>query len=226
MAEPKILVIIPTYNRPAMCGRAIESLRRQDFQDWLLVVAKNGGAKHLTDYVNALGDQLAQPRTRLLVLPEKGLGYALNEAVRHFGTPPFFAVLEDDDEWAPEFLSTMYRYITETGADAVHCMQIQEPDNKQSNGAPMDKARIRMVNWINFPMCLFRVDMFHKVDGFCNDAGPATDWDWHLRNLAAGARYEFLNQVLVRHHWHGSNYCVQVDGRPFVMERMQQGFYG
>ena len=90
----------------------------------------------------------------------------------------------------------------------------------------MDKRFIRRENWINFPMCLFKADLFERVGGFCNEAGPATDWDWHLRCLKAGARYQFVPQTLVTHHWHGGNYCLGTNNTRFIRQRMEAGVYG
>lgn len=222
----EILVVIPTCNRPALCRRAVDSLLAQQSKDWVLVIAKNGGSRDLDRYFRTLKAKLNDARVRMLVLPEAGLGYALNEAVGRYGDYEYFAVLEDDDEWKPEFLATLRDAMVTTGADVVHCRQRQTPEPKQSDGAPMDKERLRIVNWINFPMCLFRMELFGRLRGFTNAAGPATDWDWNLRCVAAGARYEFIDRALVTHHWHDDNYCVKVDGRPFVMERLHRGVYG
>lgn len=211
-----------------MCHRAADSLLRQSFDDWELVIAKNGGTSQLAEYEDALAGVLVDPRATLLVLPGKGLGYALNMACQEYlRGHDYFANLEDDDEWFPEYLRTMVRVAERTGADVVHCKQRQVPRHAQSNGNPMDSKAIRGHNWINFPMCLFRAELFDKVGGFCNEAGPATDWDWHLRCLKAGARYEFVDKVQVTHYWHGDNYCLQdKGGRAFIERRMKEGVYG
>jgi len=223
----KILVVTPTLERPTMCARAVRSLLRQDFAAWELVIAKNGGGDHLADYVAALGDVLGNPRVRMVILPERGLGYALNQALDPFlgETHEFFAILEDDDEWHPDFLRQMYRAARATCADVVHCLQRQVPSRRQSDGGPMDGQKIRRFNWINFPMCLFRASLFDRAGGFSEEAGPATDWDWHLRCLRAGARYHFVPRVLVTHHWHGNNYCLLEDGAPRVLRWIQEGRY-
>jgi len=227
-----VLVVIPTLDRPKMCRCAIESLLRQKFANWSLVIAKNGGAHHTVEYVKALSsphDMLNDPRLRMLVLPQSGLGYALNEAFSAFaGGYKYFTNLEDDDEWDDQFLVTMVKTLDETGADVAHCLQRQEPDQKQSNGGPMNAAMLKRHNWINFPMCLFRTETIKRAKGFCNEAGPATDWDFHLRALQAGARYEFVPQVLVTHHWHEANYCIvdREKGKEFVTKRLKEGVYG
>lgn len=223
---PKILVVIPTLSRPETCRRAVGSLLKQTFTDWSLVVAKNGGRRGFHEYVTALDDVMDTPRAHFVIFLQSGLGYALNEAVSQFVEGhDYFANLEDDDEWDPDFLKTMYREARRTQADVVNCLQRQIPVGKQSSGGQMDEDDIYRHNWINFPMCLFRANLFERADGFCNEAGPATDWDWHLRCLSAGARYHFVPEVLVTHHWHGDNYCIKEDGAPQIRQWIREGRY-
>jgi len=222
-----IFVIIPTLNRPRMCARALDSLLQQDFAAWDCVIAKNGGMELLGSYVAELGPRLNHPRVKMLVLPDKGLGYALNQACEaYLEGHDYFANLEDDDEWEPGFLPTMYRWIRHTGADTVHCLQDQEPRAYQSAGGPAKLDVLRGANYINFPMCLFRASLWERVGGFSEEVGPATDWDWHLRCLAAGAKYQFAAQSLVIHHWHDNNYCQHSNGKPLIKQRMKEGVYG
>lgn len=224
----QVLVLIPTYNRPGMCRRAVDSVLQQNSAAWTVGIVKNHGSALLKEYERELEDVLGD-RVRLLVTEQQGLGNALNVGVSHFGgagSYRYFANLEDDDEWDPDFLRVMLREARKSGADATHCQQVQVPEQRQSNGGPMSTDAIRRRNWINFPMCLFRMELFDRVGGFCNEAGPATDWDWHLRCLKAGAKYRFVPQVLVTHHWHRDNYCLRVRNTSFVTRRIEEGFYG
>ncbi len=223
----KVLVITPTLERPGMCARALKSVLRQDFASWDAVIAKNGGEDHLDAYMSALRGPLALPNVRIEVLPEKGLGYALNRAAEwHLRDHDAFAVLEDDDEWDPAFLQVMYRELMRSGADVAHCLQRQVPYRRQSPGGPMNQGAICKRNWINFPMCLFRASLFERAGGFSEEAGPATDWDWHLRILAVKGKYQFVNETLATHHWHDHNYCIEVDGEPFIRRQLKEGTYG
>lgn len=219
----RVLVIIPTVDRPKMCRRAVDSLLQQTYRDWNLVIAKNGRGS-LGLYENAIASLLVRPRIRLLALPGQGLAYALNETLQAFGASyEFFASLEDDDEWDPHFLEAMVQTL-EKGGDVAHCLQRQVPNQKQSNGGPMDKHMLRVHNWINFPMCLFRTSLWGDIK-FCPGAGPATDWDWHLRCIQARAVYKFVPKTLVTHHWHGKNYCLQANHAAFIKARIAKGVY-
>ena len=225
-----ILVVMPTLDRPRLCARAVDSLRHQTHKDWNLVIAKNGGRELAPAYLKYLGKRLDDSRVRFLILPDAGLGYALNEAVRaYYRGYEYFAILEDDDEWDSHFLTVMLDAVQSTGADVANCKQRQVPYTLQSNGAPMRPGLLQQGNYINFPMCLFKTELYERVGGFSEDVGPATDWDWHLRCLKAGARYTFVPRQLVTHHWHkegaSPNYCLRVDGRPFINKKMQEGAY-
>ena len=224
----RVLVVIPTLERSSMCRRAVDSLLAQSFTEWNLVIAKNGGSAHVSAYAETLGKVLDDPRVRLLVLPGSGLGYALNEGIeRYISSFSYFANLEDDDEWDSGFLEVMVSTLQLSGADVANCLQRQVPMKRQSNGGPMHPGAIRRHNWINFPMCLYRADLYHRVGGFSVDAGPATDWDFHLRALSVGAKYAFVDQVLMTHHWHSSNYCVvsQGEGLRFIRSQVAAGVY-
>lgn len=223
----RVLVIIPTLNRPEMCRRAIQSLIKQDFKDWFLVIAKNGWTDHLKRYMKTFNDILPLPNAVLSVLPQKGLAYALNQSAHAYIKDfDYFAVLEDDDEWNPSFLSTMVNFLDTTGFDVVNCLQTQKPTSKQQDGGPLNVSLIRLQNYINFPMCLFRSKLFEETDGFCEDAGPATDWDWQLQCIKAGAKYGFVPQRLVTHHWHDQNYCLLESNYEFIVRRIAEGAYG
>lgn len=100
--EPKVSVVIPTYNRPDMVCRAIESVRAQTYLDWELIVVDDCSPDDgLTEVaVDAIGD----PRIR----------YSRNEVNRklpgsrnagaRLARGNYIAFLDDDDEWLPEKL--------------------------------------------------------------------------------------------------------------------------
>ena len=227
-SSSSVLVIIPTLDRPTMCRWAVTSLIWQESPDWSLIIAKNGGT-HVKEYLEALNGVLTYPKITYLMLPKQGLGYALNKGVALREGHDYFAVLEDDDEWDPKFLSRLVAVGDSTRGDVIHCKQRQIPMNRQGNGVPMVRKEMHKQNAINFPMCLFRTSLVERVGQFCNEAGPATDWDWHLRCIDADAKYVFVPEVLVTHNWHdGSspNYCSTHNNNDFIRQRQEEGVYG
>lgn len=226
----KILIIVPTYNRPEMCATAVQSIMDQTFTDWELVISKNGMAIHLERYLELL-DPIIDNRCNVIYSEPAGLGHGLNAAIDFTskgsdgGPFDYFAVLDDDDEWKPDFLERMTDVAIKSRYDVIHCMQDQKPDAVQSNGQPLRLDRIRGQNYISFPMCLFQYNLIDRVGEFDNKAGPGVDWDWHLRCLQAGAKYGFLPLALVTHYWHDDNYCLTTPDCDYVRSKIEEGDY-
>lgn len=235
----KVLVVIPTLNRPEMCARAARSVLAQKYENWDCIIALNGmegcGHEKATAYTKALGDLLCRPSFYLWRMRESGLGKSLNYGVGlglKVTQASYWMNLEDDDELDPDYLEVMVSAAVESGADVVHCLQRQVPGKIQSDGGPMHPIHLQRRNWINWPMCLWRKEVYEKVGPIAEDVGPSTDWDYHLRCVKAGIKYHFVDRVLVTHHWHSGgkggtpNYCLLVDGRPYIAKRRAEGVYG
>jgi len=97
-------VFLPTFRRPNLLPRAIESLRAQTFTGWICEL-------HNDDPVDAFPAELLQrlgdPRIRLFQ-HERNLGPVASFNL--FYQPvsePFFSILEDDNGWEPQFLEKM-----------------------------------------------------------------------------------------------------------------------
>ena len=104
MAQVKVFV--PTYRRPTMLSRALESLRAQTFQDWTCEVHNDDpGDDSPVQVIRELGDNRIQ-----LVQHERNLGGTATFNLFFRGcNEPFYTVLEDDNWWEPSFLEEMLR---------------------------------------------------------------------------------------------------------------------
>jgi glycosyltransferase involved in cell wall biosynthesis len=104
-----IRVFVPTYRRQALLPRALASLRAQTFNDWICEVHNDDPAD---SFPAELVKQLADPRIELRQ-HERNLGaIATFNLFYHPTREPFFALLEDDNWWEPEFLRTMMRELS------------------------------------------------------------------------------------------------------------------
>jgi hypothetical protein len=99
-----VRVFLPTYRRPTLLPRAVASLRAQTMHDWVCELHNDDPADSFpAELVRQLGD----PRIRLVQHP-RNLGPI--ETFNLFYTPtaePFYALLEDDNTWEPDFLDTL-----------------------------------------------------------------------------------------------------------------------
>lgn len=101
--KPLISIGLPTYNRAATLGRAIESVLKQDYQNFELVISDNAS----TDVTEAICLRAAHDDDRIKYVRQQdnqGLVANFREALRHSGGE-FFMWLADDDWLEPSYLS-------------------------------------------------------------------------------------------------------------------------
>ena len=98
---PKISVVIPTHNRPDLLKRAVESVLKQTFQDFEIIVVSDGP----NDQNKVIIEKFADPRIRYFEHPfNKGAPAARNTGIKN-SSGEFIAFLDDDDEWYENKLS-------------------------------------------------------------------------------------------------------------------------
>jgi len=100
---PRVSILTATYDRAALVGRCIDSVLRQDFADWELVIVDDGS----TDDTPAVLARYADPRIRVLVHERnRGVTAAKNTALGAI-RGEWFTFLDSDDELVPHALSTL-----------------------------------------------------------------------------------------------------------------------
>lgn len=106
-------VIIPLYNKAPYVRKTVESVLRQTFDDYELVIIDNGSNDGSSEIVASFTD----PRIRIVRLEENvGVSNARNKGVE-LSTAPYITFLDADDWWEPTFLEEM-RGLIERHQDA------------------------------------------------------------------------------------------------------------
>jgi glycosyltransferase involved in cell wall biosynthesis len=89
---PKVTVVVPTYNRAKWVEEAIQSVLRQSFSDFSLVVVDDGSTDNTKEVVLKFRD----PRVKYLYQENRGVSAARNSGVRA-STSEYIAFLDSDD---------------------------------------------------------------------------------------------------------------------------------
>ena len=111
MDNPKVSILTPMWKGVALVGATIDSVLAQTYTDWEMIIVddcspdEGAGCKVVQSYADK------DSRIKLIAATvNKGSSGARNEAMRN-AKGRYFAFLDSDDIWHPEYLSTMMKYI-------------------------------------------------------------------------------------------------------------------
>lgn len=92
---PRVSVVLPTHNRPALLAEALASLQEQTITDWEAVVVDDASTPPVS---------LSNPKLRIIRHDvSQGGAAAKSTGIRH-ATGDVLAFLDDDDLYAPQYL--------------------------------------------------------------------------------------------------------------------------
>lgn len=113
-----ISVIMLTYNREELVGRAIECILAQTYQDFEFIIVDNGSS----DRSGAIADEYAAKDSRIRVIHrERGnIGSGRNSGL-DAANGEYIAFIDDDDWTEPDFLEFLHNLLVEYDADVSIC---------------------------------------------------------------------------------------------------------
>jgi glycosyltransferase involved in cell wall biosynthesis len=114
MSEDDVGIIMRTRDRPVFLARAVESVLRQQYEGWRLVIVNNGEEGPVRE---VLDRSKAALRRRVTVVQEphrespSRIGRLTNKGLRAVDSR-WVTVLDDDDTWHPTFLGRAIERLT------------------------------------------------------------------------------------------------------------------
>lgn len=114
MPSPKYSVVIPVYNRPEELRELLESLTKQLFADFEVLVVEDGSTKRSEDIVEQFSRRL---RIQYLTKPNTGPGPSRNFGFEH-ASGEYFVVFDSDCVLPPEYFAIVERYLSIHSLDA------------------------------------------------------------------------------------------------------------
>ena len=96
---PKVSVIIPTYNRALLLKKAIESVLKQTFKDYEIIVVDDGSTDNTREIVNSC----FSPLIKYIYQENNGRSNARNQALK-IAQGQYIAYLDSDDMYLPDKL--------------------------------------------------------------------------------------------------------------------------
>jgi glycosyltransferase involved in cell wall biosynthesis len=115
-SEPLVSVIIPTYNRGALIGRAIDSVRAQTYPNIEIIVVDDGSTDDTQDRLRQYGDGVrvvSQENAGPAAARNKGIAQARGE---------YIAFLDSDDYWLQGKLARQIEALEKAGSSVPCCL--------------------------------------------------------------------------------------------------------
>ncbi len=104
--RPLVSVILPTYNRGWILKEAIDSVLKQRFADFELIVIDDGSTDATGRILEGYGT-----RIKACFQPHRGVSAARNTGIRK-ASGRYLAFLDSDDLWLPEKLTAQVDYFS------------------------------------------------------------------------------------------------------------------
>lgn len=108
-------VIVPTYNRFPLLGRAVESLLAQDYENFEIIVVNDGSTDGSDEYLRELANRGA---IRYFRQQNQGPARARNLGLKH-SSATHIAFIDDDCVAPVDWLRSYSRRFDETGASGI-----------------------------------------------------------------------------------------------------------
>ncbi len=230
--DPKVSVIVPTYNRAHFLGEAVRSVLAQTFSDLELVVVDDGSTDGTPDVLRAVSDG----RLRCLRQENRGVSAALNAGIRA-ARGASIARLDSDDVWLPELLEIETAALDARPEVGVVYARAQAMDR---DGAPLPCFWGSAERFPGEPLqsllhgdftctvtSLARRACFERVGLYDESLRVGEDWHMWLR-VARHFQFGFVDRVLARVRRHEGNvtglrspfYEDFIEGRTKVLDRV------
>ena len=115
----EVSVIIPVYNVRNYILETVDSVRRQTYTDWELVLVEDGSTDGTAQLLQSYLEQLQDDRIRLVVLAQNGGAAAARNRGVELSEGRYVTYLDADDLWEPQKLERELAFIREKQAGFV-----------------------------------------------------------------------------------------------------------
>jgi glycosyltransferase involved in cell wall biosynthesis len=109
--HPNVSVVIPTYNREDVISRAIDSVLKQTYTNFEIIIVDDGSTDNTEEVINELQKQ--HEEIKYFSQDNAGAAVARNHGIRK-ADGNYIAFLDSDDQWLPEKLETQLELFRES----------------------------------------------------------------------------------------------------------------
>ena len=209
---PVVSVLIPVYNGAAFLPEALNSVRKQTFQDFEIIVVDDGSSDN--SYALAQKFAAADGRIKTLRQANGGTQAARNTALHH-ASGEWIALLDQDDVWLPKKLEVQMALLAESPRANLLFTNYVHWDGARDLGArytkrhkfPNGDVGTNLTRWCLFgaSTVMIRRAAAEGLGGFDSKFHLSGDWDLWLRLAEKGLLAKGVWEPQVRYRiWSGN----------------------
>lgn len=195
MQKPRFSIIMPAYNDEEFIEEAIESVLRQTYQSFELVVVDDGS----TDNTPAILSRYEEhPKVRIVRQKNGGTAAARNTAMK-YARGEYYAFLDSDDFYTPDRLQAIDQFIESQPGAKCLATNVTIWNGKEITGTfgngKLDKLLVEGCTWENgivFGGIVIDSQVISKIGGFSTKYQTLEDREMFYRLLANGYEIPFL----------------------------------
>jgi glycosyltransferase involved in cell wall biosynthesis len=201
MSKLLISICIPAYNAQELIALTLESIKKQTYSNWELIVVEDGSHDGTKEIVNSFRETVQQNVIYYKNLVNKGLPATRNVAVSK-SKGAWFAFLDSDDIWSPDHLHSLIETAQENrDCDFIHSgYNYFITDFKQ----PFYQQNISAETIKNFPVSLYIRDysiqpssimvtkkLYAEMKGFDESYFSVEDLNFYFRCGEKGFKFAY-----------------------------------
>ncbi len=202
-----ISIVIPTYNRAQLIGRAIRSVQNQSFANWELIIVDDGSTDNTKDI---LKNFLTDTRIRYYGKDNSGAAHSRNVGVQ-MASNALITFLDSDDEADPLWLEKMNNALQRDGASVVCCGLERFNQSGKSLGISLPESMEPLFKgfrgrFTNGGVFLMYRKIFQAIGGFDSElkSGQHTEMSYRLIPYLIKHQLKITNitEPLIKVHIH------------------------
>lgn len=195
---PKVSVLLPVYNHADIAGQCIDSLLKQTYGDFELIIINDGSTDSLNEVVKKYRDE----RIRYVSRSEnRGLPKTLNEGLR-LSRGRYITWTSADNLHHPRYLEKLVTVLERRPACGSVYSDYNQIDRAGRFIQRMSKGKYRLNGKVNYgPSFLYRIEAVNRVGFFDENLFGTEDRDYSIR-MAIAAPVYWLPEVLYEYRIH------------------------
>lgn len=188
-----INIIMPTWNRGWIIDRAIDSVIKQTYSDWKLIIIDDGSVDDTENIVKKHIEHIKDKVAYIKFDRHLGVSFARNAGFYYSEDSEYITFLDSDNWWEPEFLQSNLDFMLNNICDMVYCKQniyhLKDDDSEILNTTIRDSElpkSFQDINKIDLNQIVIKRNILDKVKEFDESIQRLVDWDFLLRIYANG----------------------------------------